>query len=374
VMAAEEEADAPEREEDLAEEELEPLEDGDITGDEKPVAEKEERPEAKSSTEQPAAMQEEEEKNEEQEQQQKDEDDDDEEDAPFAEDVEGKAVEAEEDDDEAKVDATEANEENEDQANAEKLEVDRQHGPSLFEKVEQPAGQNGSKASPPPAAEAAPAQADAAPGVLSPLEPTDDPQQLLKKARVHWLTVRLSYRARKFLAKPREHLVRLIIIFRFFKNLSDLLPATMLVHVLEPMLSPLFRCSSFLNKYNSTLPEVSNLEEVLNLRTAQQLEFLGQLAQSGLDNIAAKMQESGLASEYTASLNKIRKAVEKTRALRVRERKLKPVIAPEEAALDKRMKNRRKQVHKKRKLQEMVINKKGGMGSLRSKKSKTLVV
>jgi len=277
------------------------------------------------------------------------------------------------------------------------IEGDRHVGPSLFEAV-QPSVSDEAAAvalsvtvaaatslTPVGAAPAANAAAQVredkaeregeVPAPLNPaaLSAIGEPLEVLRRSRVHWLVVRLSFQARHFLARPTQHLIRLVAIFRFFTGLADTLPASWLDHILEPLLSPAYRCSAFLAVATSTLPDVKSLEDALNLSHGQQTEFLGQLAQACIDAMSRKMSDEGLGAEFARSLNKVRKAVDRQRTLRHRERRLKPVRDPQAAAQEKRAKNRRKQESKKRKVQEIIVKKKGGVGGTRAKKSRTLV-
>mmetsp|Transcript_47002 Transcript_47002/g.135426 ORF Transcript_47002/g.135426 Transcript_47002/m.135426 type:complete len:1019 (+) Transcript_47002:3-3059(+) len=259
-------------------------------------------------------------------------------------------------------------------AAAGELEGDRHHGEqSLFEVAAVSAaavsasGDDGGL-------EAAPACSSTA-VVAAPItaEVAGDPMEVLRRSRTLWLAVRLSFKARSFLARPTQHVIRLVAVLRLFTGLAELLPSELLVHVLEPLISPAHRASSFFMKEYSTLPEVHSLDEVLHLRPRQQLEFVGQLAQTCLDTLSRRMQDAGMSSEFSKAVTNVRKAVEKKRTQRHMEKRLKPIRDPQAAAADKKAKNRRKQANKKRKMEEHIIATKGARGVTRAKKSRTLV-
>merc|ERR1740121_1298805 len=140
------------------------------------------------------------------------------------------------------------------------------------------------------------------------------------------------------------------------------------------MLSPAYRCSSaFAATGSSNLPEVQTLEQALGLNTFLRKEFLGQLAQVLTDAITQRMQEAGQHAVFAQSFSVVRKAVDKARAERYQRRKLLPVSDPQQAALEKKAKNRRKLAQKKRKVQETIISKRGALGKTRVKQSRSLV-
>eukprot|EP00928_Gymnodinium_smaydae_P001886 TRINITY_DN10671_c3_g1_i1.p1 TRINITY_DN10671_c3_g1~~TRINITY_DN10671_c3_g1_i1.p1 ORF type:complete len:955 (+),score=232.42 TRINITY_DN10671_c3_g1_i1:389-3253(+) len=201
-------------------------------------------------------------------------------------------------------------------------------------------------------------------------------EELLRRSRLHWLVVRMSQRARGLLARPSQAVVRIVSMLRFFTALAEVLPADLLAELLEPLLSPAYRCTSAFALppgTASTLPSVQGLEDVLNLGAAHQMEFLGQLAQACLDAISTSMTEAGRASQLNASLAKVRRAVEKARAERSQRRRLLPVTDPEAAAKQRRTKIKKKQEGKKRKVQNLIKSTKGGSGGTRVKQSRSLV-
>lgn len=192
---------------------------------------------------------------------------------------------------------------------------------------------------------------------------------LLRRSRIRWLVVRLSHRVRVFLAQPALHFLRLVSILRYFTALIESLPNPLLVHLLEPLLTPVYRCvSAFAAGSTSTLPDVQTLEQVVQLNPAQQLEFLAQLGQSCMDSLTNKMQEDGKSSELMQALGKVRKAVERRRADRLQKKRLQNIVDPQAAAIRKRSKNRRDKESKKRKTDAMILAKKGGRGDAKARK------
>merc|ERR1712083_854246 len=144
-----------------------------------------------------------------------------------------------------------------------------------------------------------------------------------RRSRIRWLIVRFSYQARSFLSQPSQHFVRLVSIFKFFAAFIKLSPNELLVPLLEPLLSPVYRCSSaFAPDGESNLPEVESLEQALTLDVNQRNEFLAQLAQTCMDVLSQQLQDSGQSSQFTQSLAKVRKIVDRQRSDRVRKKKL----------------------------------------------------
>eukprot|EP00913_Durusdinium_trenchii_P006580 g6183.t1 len=206
----------------------------------------------------------------------------------------------------------------------------------------------------------------------TPLEMEDgDVQDRLRRSRMRWLLVRWSHQSQGFQANPTEHFVRLISWFRLCTALEDQFPAQVLSQLLRPLLSPAYRCTTAFKCM--ALPDIVSLEQALALRPAQQRGFLANLAQSFLDQVSDKMTSAGKASEFTSTLNQVRKVVEKRRQERVQKRRLQPVTNPEAAAASRRAKNRRRAEGKKRKLEELIHNTKGGRGKHKVKQSKSLV-
>jgi len=192
---------------------------------------------------------------------------------------------------------------------------------------------------------------------------------LLRRSRVRWLVVRLSHRVRTFLAQPSLHFLRLVSILRYFTALIEALPPSLLLHMLEPLLTPVYRCvSAFGQGSASTLPDVQTLEQVVQLEPAQQLEFLAQLGQACMDSLTNKMQDDGRSSELMQALGKVRKAVERRRTDRLQKKRLQVIVDPQAAALRKRSKNRRKLESRKRKTDEIIMKKKGGRGDAKARK------
>merc|ERR1712039_1057712 len=113
--------------------------------------------------------------------------------------------------------------------------------------------------------------------------------------------------------------------------------------------------------------------QAITLNTAQRKEFLGQLAQMFIDSLSKKMQDGGDGAKYSDAFNNVRKTVNKHRAERYQKRKLLPISDPQAAAMEKKAKNRRKLDSKKRKTQDLIVSKRGALGSARVKKSRTLV-
>jgi len=191
--------------------------------------------------------------------------------------------------------------------------------------------------------------------------------------------VRLSHSARGFLARPNQHFVRLISVFKLFTSMAEMLPEAMIVILLEPMLSPVYRCMSAMtahakgagarNSDSISLPDVQTLEEALNLRPYLRLQYLGQLAQACHDALSAKLQAGGQGAAFTLTLTKIRTAVERARADRMQQRKIRPVVDPQGAALEKKQRSLKKKASKKRKMEEHLLTTKGGRGKTRVKKS-----
>ncbi|CAK0802078.1 unnamed protein product, partial [Prorocentrum cordatum] len=263
----------------------------------------------------------------------------------------------------------------EDEAGGIELEDGRQAGPSLFETVHlvdrggdlvsEGIGQAGNSSL--PAEQGSVQQVEPAVGIAF-------THEMLRRSRVHWLLVRLSHEARLFLSQPSQHFVRLVCVFRIFSHMISWLPEHLLVLLLDPLLNPTYRCSSaFASGAVSSLPDIQSLEQALSLSTEQRLEFLAQLAQGCVDGLAKKLQGAGLGAEYSQAILKVRKAVERKRSDRVQKRKLLPVTDPEAAAKMKKAKLQRKQATKKRKLEETIISKRGGLGKTLIKQSRSLV-
>lgn len=191
---------------------------------------------------------------------------------------------------------------------------------------------------------------------------------VLRRSRVRWVVIRLSHRARSFLAQPPQNFMRLVSILRYFTALIESLPPALLLHLLEPLLSPVYRTiSAFAPGATSSLPDVQTLEQVIQLNSTQQLEFLAQLAQSCMDSLTNKMQEAGKASELMQALAKVRKAVQRQRSDRLQKKRIQSIVDPEAAAQRKRSKNRRKVATRKRKIEEVIIAKKGGRGDKKAR-------
>merc|ERR1712060_790611 len=131
--------------------------------------------------------------------------------------------------------------------------------------------------------------------------------------------------------------------------------------------------SAFTVGASSNLPDVQTLEQAIGLNTAQRKEFLGQLSQMLIDAASGRMQTAGQGSVFATSFGKVCKAVDRSRGERRQKRKLLPVSDPQLAALQKRSKNKRKQASQKRKVQEMIVSKRGALGTTRVKKPRTLV-
>eukprot|EP00747_Dinoflagellata_sp_TGD_P222932 gnl/TRDRNA2_/TRDRNA2_94599_c0_seq1.p1 gnl/TRDRNA2_/TRDRNA2_94599_c0~~gnl/TRDRNA2_/TRDRNA2_94599_c0_seq1.p1 ORF type:complete len:421 (+),score=112.99 gnl/TRDRNA2_/TRDRNA2_94599_c0_seq1:98-1264(+) len=246
--------------------------------------------------------------------------------------------------------------EEEDNAELERPEGTHCVGPSLFETVQSstPSG----------------AAADLRSEPALTLADRSSPEDILRRSRVRWFSVRLSHRARFFLSQVPKHFVRLASIFRYFCALAESLPVDFLVLLLEPILSPTYRCTSALANTGggSNLPDVRSLEEAIQLDHGQQVEFLVQLAQTCIDTLNSKMQEAGRSSDFSRSLTKVRKAVEVKRSARAQQKRMQFVTDPEAAAKRKRARNKQKQVTKKRKTREIIVAKKGGRGGTGVKK------
>lgn len=231
-------------------------------------------------------------------------------------------------------------------------------GPSLFEQVQ------------PPVEDDAPSKMSTAS-----TDAIAADTSLLQRSRVHWLVVRMSQRTRSLLSRPSDSMVRLVCTLRYFTALAETLPVDLLVALLEPILSPAYRCTSAFAGWasSSNLPNVQSLEEALDLSPSQRLEFLGQLAQALTDALSERLQGAGRGSEMATALSKVRKAVERRRADRVQKRRLLPVTDPQASALQRRAKQRRKKDGKKRKIQDLIVSRKGSKGGTRVKKSSSLL-
>merc|ERR1711920_456986 len=176
------------------------------------------------------------------------------------------------------------------------------------------------------------------------------------------------------MGQPPQYFVRLVSVLRLFNSMILWLPENLLLVLLEPLLIPAYRCSSaFAAGEVSALPDVQTLEQALSLSTEQRMEFLAQLAQGCVDSLGKKMQDAQYGAEYSQALLKVRKAVQQKRSDRLQKRRLLPVTDPEAAAKTKKAKLRRKQATKKRKLEETIISKRGGLGKTRVKQSRSLV-
>eukprot|EP00435_Cladocopium_sp_Y103_P038590 s1356_g10.t1 len=192
-----------------------------------------------------------------------------------------------------------------------------------------------------------------------------------RRSRVRWLLVRWSHQSQGFQANPTEHYVRLISWFRLCSSLVEHFPVEVLSQLLPPLLSPAYRCTSAFR--GVSLPDVVSLEQALALGPAQRRGFLANLAQSFIDATSEKMTAAGRAADFAQALNRIRKAVEHRRQERVQKRRLQPVTNPEAAAATRRAKNRRRAEGKKRKMEELIHNTKGGRGKQKVKQSKSLI-
>eukprot|EP00930_Biecheleria_cincta_P042397 TRINITY_DN29176_c0_g1_i1.p1 TRINITY_DN29176_c0_g1~~TRINITY_DN29176_c0_g1_i1.p1 ORF type:complete len:3801 (-),score=763.37 TRINITY_DN29176_c0_g1_i1:725-11332(-) len=266
-----------------------------------------------------------------------------------------------EDDMEAALDEAMAMEKEESE---EALEDGRKAGPSLFEAVQ------GHKDN----LEAESKTSSAASAKLEHMSTPEATAETLRDSRIRWLVVRLSQKSRAFLAAPSQHFVRLVSILRLFSTLVDHLPMEVMAQLLGPILSPAYRCSTaFGSSAGSNLPEVQTLAQALELNLMQRGEFLAQLGQSCIDAICEKMKDAGRSSDFAGALAAVRKAVEKGRQQRTQKRKLQPATDPHAAAVARRTKNRRKAEGKKRKMEELILNTKGGRGKQKVKQSRTLV-
>lgn len=196
--------------------------------------------------------------------------------------------------------------------------------------------------------------------------PLAEVEERLRRSRVRWFLVRWSHQSQGFQANPTEHYVRLISWFRLCSSLVDHFPVEVLSQLLSPLLSPAYRCTSAFR--GVSLPDVVSLEQALALGPAQRRGFLANLAQSFIDATSEKMTAAGRAATFAQALNRIRKAVEHRRQERVQKRRLQPVTNPEAAAATRRAKNR-----KKRKMEELIHNTKGGRGKQKVKQSKSLI-
>lgn len=76
--------------------------------------------------------------------------------------------------------------------------------------------------------------------------------------------------------------------------------------LLRPLLSPAYRCATAFK--GLSLPDVTSLEQALELSPAQRRSFLAQLAQAVLESL-----ESRLPSDVARVSNEIRKVVESKR-------------------------------------------------------------
>jgi len=282
---------------------------------------------------------------------------------------EAKALIKEEEEEDAENIEEESDEEEEEQAAAAaagaEAEGGRKMGESLFETVDgRGVGETQSSSDAPLSIRGGPATL-----TLSMPDSTLSKPDILRRSRVRWLVVRLSHRARAFMAKPPEHFMRIVSILRYFTALAETLPSDLLVPLLEPLLTPIYRCTSaFAVGSNwSTLPDVQTLDQMLQLTPAQRLEFLAQLAQTCMDTLTNKMKDAGTSSQLMQSLSKVRKAVERTRSERLQKKRVQTVVDPEAAAKAKRSKNRRKQAGKKRKMDDLIIAKKGGRGTKKAR-------
>lgn len=282
---------------------------------------------------------------------------------------EAKALTKEEEEEDAEKIEEESDEEEEEQAAAAaagaEAEGGRKMGESLFETVDgRGVGEAQSASDAPLSVRGGPATL-----TLSMADSTLSKSDILRRSRVRWLVVRLSHRARAFMAKPPEHFMRIVSILRYFTALSETLPSDLLVPLLEPLLTPIYRCTSaFAVGSNwSTLTDVQTLDQMLALTPPQRLEFLAQLAQTCMDTLTNKMKDAGTSSQLMQSLSKVRKAVERTRSERLQKKRVQTVVDPEAAAKAKRSKNRRKQAGKKRKMDDLIIAKKGGRGTKKAR-------
>lgn len=249
---------------------------------------------------------------------------------------------------------------------ADEPEGERVSGPSLFEQVGKPAA--AAQPSLDLSSLAAGRGEGQGPGAV-------DIEASLRRSRVRWLIVRTSHRARALLKRPSFGVVRLVSAFRYYAALVEALPVEVLIHVMEPIVGICYRCSSAFTPWpgESNLPDVQTLEEVLNLSTSQKMEFLAQLAQGCLDTLTSRCQAGSKGPELTRALAKVRQAVDRRRADRHQKRKLLPIVNAEAAAIQRRARTKKKQEGKKRKVQEIIMTRKGGSGRTRIKQSRTLV-
>ena len=140
----------------------------------------------------------------------------------------------------------------------------------------------------------------------APLALEGDLEARLRQSRVRWLLVRWSHETQSFQADPEGHYVRLISWFRLSQALVDHFPVEVLRQLLRPLLSPAYRCATAFKALS--LPDVTSLEQALELSPAQRRSFLAQLAQQVLESL-----ESRLPSDVARVLNEIRKLVESKR-------------------------------------------------------------
>ncbi|CAJ1353350.1 unnamed protein product [Effrenium voratum] len=204
-----------------------------------------------------------------------------------------------------------------------------------------------------------------------PIAVSGDVEDRLRRSRVRWLLVRWSHQSQGFQANPSEHFVRLVSWFRLCEFLAEQFPVEVLAHLLRPLLSPAYRCTTAFR--GGALPDVVTLDQALQLRPVQRRAYLASLAQGFIDKVNQRLSDAGQGAHFAQVLNQVRKAVENKRQERVQKRRLQPAINPEAAAAAKKAKNRRRADGKKRKLEELIHTTKAGRGKQKVSQSKSLI-
>lgn len=198
--------------------------------------------------------------------------------------------------------------------------LDEQANSSLFEAVEKPTHQTLEEP------------------VIGPLEDFD--ASILRRVRLRWAVVRLSFTARKFLAHPHKHVVGLAAIFRFFGALAQELPAGMVSSLLEPLMSPLFRALCYGQKHHFDLSTITCTTQLSTLSNSRRLGFIGALSQHVMNLLQTKLGSNN--KEYTQALQHIRKVVMQLRSKRTVSAKQLMISNPEKWAVRREKQNKRK--------------------------------
>lgn len=96
---------------------------------------------------------------------------------------------------------------------------------------------------------------------------------------------------------PSHFFIKIIFRFRLSSFLVDHFPIEVLCHLLRPLLSPAYRCTTAFGGAPSP-PDVVSLEHALALSPAPRRGFLATLAQTFIDKLSEKMTAAGKAADF----------------------------------------------------------------------------